>query len=332
MLDEVAHELSGWQAGMKLDVNAAMLRLALAIVGRALFGADTRDSAAALEASLAQAMRVVSWLGPILEVVPPWVNRLRLRLPVPANAQLAHARREMAAVIEQVIATRRTADTIGGDLLTLLLSTRDAAGAALSTQMIADELVTVLLAGHETTANALSWAWYLLARHPDIEAKLLAEVAAATADHGTLHGVDLARLPFTAAVFAEALRLYPPASAFGRRALEACVLGGYGIAPGDGIMLSPYVSHRNPEIFADPHAFAPQRWLEKAPPPFAYFPFGGGSRLCIGEGFARMEGTLILAAVAQRFTLRATDPEPIGIAAHATLRPARPIILRVSPR
>jgi len=332
MLDETYRTIANWRDGDEIDINAQMTRLALAIVGRALFGADVRDNADSLEASLAHAMRTVSWLGPILETVPPWVNRLRLRLPLPANARLARARQEMAAIIARLIAVRRANGAGGDDLLAMLLDARDAGGAPLDAQSVADELVTLLLAGHETTANALAWAWYLLARHPEIEARLRDEAVAASGARGRISVDDLPRLRFAAHVFAEALRLYPPASAFGRRALEACTLGGFAIGRGDGIMLSPYVSHRNPAVFADPQTFAPDRWTKFAPPPLSYFPFGGGARMCIGEGFARMEGTLVLSAVAARFALRATTAEPIGIAAHATLRPARPIVLRPKPR
>jgi cytochrome P450 len=338
MLDETNHMLAGWRDGECVDVNASMTRLALAIVGRALFGAEaagesgTRRGTDALEASLAHAMRVVSWLGPILEALPPWANAWRLRLPLRANAGLARARREMSAIIERLIDERRTRTAAGSDVLSMLLAARDATGSPLAPQAVADELMTLLLAGHETTANTLAWAWYLLARHPAIEARLAAEARAAADAGGALTVESLPRLPFAAQVFAEALRLYPPASAFGRRALEAGVLGGYAIRAGDGILLSPYVSHRDPAIFAAPDAFVPDRWSAPPPPAFAYFPFGGGSRVCIGEAFARMEGTLVLAAVARRFALRATGDEPIGIAAHATLRPARPIVLRARVR
>ncbi len=332
MLDEATAAVQGWHDGAMIDVNAAMLRVALAIVGRALLGSDVRGSADALEALLTRAMRIVSWLGPILEALPPSMNRLRLALPLPANRRLADARRAMAAVIERLIALRRADDGDGGDLLSMLLAARDAAGHPLAPAAIADELVTMLLAGHETTANALGWTWYLLARHPAIEARLAAEVRTATGDRAHVTVDDLPRLPFVAQVFNEALRLYPPASAFGRRALEPCMLGGYRIGAGDGILLSPYVSGRNARFFEGPAEFRPDRWSGEPPPPFAYFPFGGGSRMCIGEGFARMEGTLVLASIARRFALRRIDDEPIGIAAHATLRPARPIVLRVELR
>jgi cytochrome P450 len=331
MLEETHAAIDGWRDGDRIDVSAAMTRLALAVVGRSLFGADVRASGS-LETSLAHAMRTVSWLGPILEAFPAWANGLRLRLPLPANAGLKRARRAMADVIELLIAARRSAPLTGGaDLLSGLLAARDAHGSPLGTQTIADELVTLLLAGHETTANALAWAWYLLARQPENIARLTAEVDAATAGR-TLAAEDLPRLTFAGHVFAEALRLFPPASAFGRRALEACEIGGYGIRAGDGILLSPYVSGRNPAVFAAPESFEPDRWAGATPPPFAYFPFGGGSRLCIGEAFARMEGTLVLAAIAQRFTMRAIDERPIAIDAHATLRPERPIVLRAVRR
>lgn len=331
MIAETQRTMRSWRTGDAVDVSAAMKRLALAIVGRALLGSDVDGNAAALEASLSRAMRIVSWLGPILEAVPPWANRLRLRLPLPANARLARARAEMATIVETVIAERRDDGGDRGDLLSLLLSARDAGGAPLAAQAVADELVTLLLAGHETTANALAWAWYSLARDPRLQARVASEVLAATGNRD-VRVEDLPALRLTANVFAEALRLYPPASAFGRRALVPCTLGGYAVAAGDGILLSPYVSHRNPAVFARPDTFEPDRWFDMVPPPFAYFPFGGGSRLCIGEAFARMEGTLVLATIAQRFRLSPIDERPIGIAAHATLRPARPIVLRVDDR
>jgi cytochrome P450 len=236
----------------------------------------------------------------------------------------------MSAVIGALIGSRGNSG-LRSDPLSLLLAARDASGLPLDMQTIADELVTLLLAGHETTANALAWAWYLLAREPGIEARVAAEVAAAAGDDAI--GVEhLPLLPLTARVFTETLRLYPPASAFGRRALDDCMLGGYAIRRGDGILLSPFVSGRDRAVFAEPERFRPDRWLDARPPPFAYFPFGGGARLCIGEAFARMEGTLVLAAVTQHCRLEALDAEPVGIAAHATLRPARPIVLRVRLR
>ncbi len=333
MLEETQRAMVGWQDGDCIDMSAAMTKLALTIVGRALFGADVRGSSDALDASLGQAMRVVSWLGPILETLPPWANRLRLSLPLPANAHLARARREMATIIERLVALRNAQNGAGDDLLSMLLAARDVDDKPLDAQSVADELVTLMLAGHETTANTLAWAWYLLARHPHIEARLVEEVVAAAGER-PIAIADLPRLPFAAQIFREVLRLYPPASAFGRRALDAGVLGGFAVGSGDGILLSPYVSHRNPAVFPDPATFDPDRWSPDAatPPRCAYFPFGGGSRLCIGEAFARIEGTLVLAAITQRFALQTVNADPIPIAAHATLRPARPIVLRLRRR
>jgi cytochrome P450 len=332
MLDETAALTARWEDGDVVDINAAMMRVALAIVGRALFGSDVRASADALETLLARAMRTVSWLGPILEALPPWANEIRLALPLPANRRLADARRAMATIVGELIAARQAEDLDGSDLLSMLVAARDADGAPLSTAGIADELVTMLLAGHETTANALGWAWHLLARHPEIEARVAAEVRAATGTRPDVGVEDLPRLTFVSQVFSEALRLYPPASAFGRRAIAPCTLAGYAVRAGDGILLSPYVSGRSPAFFEAPHEFRPDRWSGTPPPAFAYFPFGGGSRLCIGESFARMEGTLVLASIARRFRFHQLDDQPISIAAHATLRPARPIVLRVARR
>ena len=342
MIAETLAATHSWQDGDAIDIGAAMVRLALAIVGRALLGSDMRDRTKALETTLADAMRIVSWLGPILEALPAWANDMRLALPFPVNARLAQARQAMAAIVQRAIdehganagqrAVNDRADGADVDsLLSLLLLTHDARGAPLDVQTIADELVTVLLAGHETTANALTWSWYALARDPAIGARVASEVEAVAPDRD-VRASDFSQLSFTASIFAEVLRLYPPASAFGRRAREDCQLGGFDIAAGDGILLSPYVSHRNPIIFPQPQEFVPSRWQEQKPPPFAYFPFGGGARLCIGEAFARMEGTLVLATIARRWQLRAIDGAPVGIAAHATLRPQSPIVLRAARR
>ncbi len=328
MVEETLAASGTWRDGEHIDIGAAMVRLALAIVGRALLGADTRNRTEALEATLADAMRIVSWLGPVLEALPAWADEVRLALPLPVNAQLAQARRAMAAIVQRAI-DERSGSGAPQTLLTLLLAARDANGAPLAAETIAAELVTVLLAGHETTANALTWSWYALARDPALAQRVANEVAGVAAGRDVCPS-DLPHLTLTANVFAEALRLYPPASAFGRRARESCRLGGYDIAAGDGILLSPYVSHRNPAVFTRPDEFEPQRWATIKPPAFAYFPFGGGARLCIGEAFARMEGTLVLATIAGRWQLRAVGGAPVGIGAHATLRPERPIVLRVT--
>jgi cytochrome P450 len=309
----------------------------------AAYGAVMTEEARAVAASIVagerldieRAMRTVSQLGPVVEFLPPWADALRRRLPLRSNRELARARAELRAIVAGVVERRRR--TYGGeaDLLGLVLDARDDAGKGFDDDAVADELSTLLLAGHETTATALTWAWYLLARNPDAEAALHAELNDALGARDPSPG-DVPRLRYTGAVFSETLRLYPPASAFGRRALETCRLGGYTIPRGSGIVISPYVSHRNERFFPDAERFSPERFLatggrETERPEFAFVPFGGGARRCIGDGFARMEAVLALATLARRFRFEAVDALPVGIAS-ATLRPAQPIRLRAVPR
>jgi cytochrome P450 len=174
----------------------------------------------------------------------------------------------------------------------------------------------------------LTWTWYLLSRHPATAARLRDELRSVLGDRDPESG-DLPALRFTSAVISEAVRLYPPASAFGRRALEPCELGGYVVPRGASVVISPYALHRNPRYFAEPERFIPERWFDAPPPEFAYVPFGGGARRCIGDAFARTEALLALATFARRFRFTARDLTPIGIAS-ATLRPARPILLHTT--
>jgi cytochrome P450 len=318
-----------------LDIGALMTRLTLAVTGRTLFGADVGENAAAMCAALERAMRTVSRLGPVVEFLPPWADAIRRRLPLRSNRELARARAELRAIVSGVVERRRRSGGGETDLLGLVLDARDDAGRGFDDDAVADELSTLLLAGHETTATALTWAWYLLARNSDAEAALHAELDSVLGARDPLPG-DMSRLRYVDAVFSETLRLYPPASAFGRRALETCRLGDYTIPRGSGIVISPYVSHRNERFFPDAERFAPERFLpggdgEAERPEFAFVPFGGGARRCIGDGFARMEAVLALATLARRFRFDALETAPVGIAS-ATLRPARPIRLRAVPR
>ena len=316
--------------GAAIDVAATMTRLTLAVTGRALFGAEVGSDAVAMGAALARAMRTISRLGPLLEVLPAWANGVRKCLPLPSNRAFARARRELGTIVASLVARRRAAAEGIPDLLDLVLAARDDAGSRFDDEALADELSTLLLAGHETTATALAWTWYALAENPRVEARLHEELDAVLGDRDP-DPSDVPRLRYTDAVFSEALRLYPPASAFGRRALEAFELGGYAIEAGAGIVISPYVCHRNPRYFPDPDAFAPERFDDPQWPEFAYVPFGGGARRCIGDAFARMEAVLAIATIARSFRFERVDRAPIGIAS-ATLRPARPILVRAHAR
>jgi cytochrome P450 len=319
MVDEARAVADALRANEALDVGSAMTRLTLAITGRTLFGADVGVEAERMNAALGRAMRAVSRLGPFLEVLPPWAGALRRRLPLPSNRTFARARRELRAIVDGLVTRRREHPAAAPDLLDLALAARDDDGSSFDDPALADELAT-----------ALGWAWYALAQNPAVETKLHAELDEVLGDRDP-EPDDLPRLRYTDAVFSETLRLYPPASAFGRRVLEGCEVGGYTLEAGAGVVISPYVVHRNPRYYPEPERFLPERFEENDRPEFAYVPFGGGARRCIGDAFARMEGVLVLATLARRFRFERIDAAPIGIAS-ATLRPARPILVYVRPR
>ncbi len=312
------------------DAGDAMTRLTLEVTARTLFGSDAGPHAREMSASLSRAMSAISRLGPFVEVLPPALARLRQRLPLPVNALLRRARADLREIVHDLVALRRArGGNAAGDVLDLALAARDERGKAFDDEALGDELATLLLAGHETTASALTWAWYLLSRHPAAAARLREELSEVCGDRDP-EPADVADLRYAGAVVSETLRLYPPASAFGRRALEPCELGGYEIPAGASVVIAPYAIHRNARYFPEPERFRPERWFGAAPPEFAYVPFGGGARRCIGDAFARMEAVLALATLAHRYRFNAEDLRRIGIAS-ATLRPARPVLLRATP-
>ncbi|HEX8748557.1 MAG TPA: cytochrome P450, partial [Pyrinomonadaceae bacterium] len=212
-----------------------------------------------------------------------------------------------------------------GDLLSMLIMAQDEEedGRGMSDEQLRDEAMTIFLAGHETTANALTWTWYLLSEHPEVEAKLHAEVDAVLGKRPP--GVeDMGNLRYTEMVLTESMRLYPPAWILGRRALKDYQAGGFHIPAGSIVVLSPYVMHRDERYFPEPASFDPERWTPEARaarPQFSYFPFGGGPRRCIGEGFAWMEGVLVIAALASRWRMRLVPGHTVATQPMVTLRP-----------
>jgi cytochrome P450 len=317
-----------WRDGEPRDLHHDMMRLALEIVGKTLFDADVthdaRDVGDALEVVMDQFIR--RWES-FLPLPPSW--------PTPANLRFKRTMQKLDAIIYRMIAQRRATGEQHNDLMSLLLQARDEDdGTGMTDVQLRDEAMTLFLAGHETTANALSWTWYLLAQHPDVERKLLDELTA------VLHGrpptvADLPRLVYTERVLMESMRLYPPAYGFGRVARVDCELGGYRIPRGTTVILCPWVTHRDGRWFDEPLAFRPERWendLVKRLPRYAYFPFGGGQRQCIGNGFAMMEATLVVATLAARFNFALRPDPPVTPRAVVTLRPARGIPVVVHKR
>ncbi|MBA3403703.1 MAG: cytochrome P450, partial [Gemmatimonadaceae bacterium] len=247
------------------------------------------------------------------------------KLPIPAARRFNAARARLDTTIYRMIDDRRRTGGDRGDLLSMLLiaTDSDGDGRGMNDAQLRDEALTIFLAGHETTANALTWTWYLLSQNPDAEARLHAELDEALS--GRIPGFDdLAALPYTRMVLAESLRLYPPAWAIGRRALNSFEVRGYTVPGKSVVLMSQYIMHRDPRYFPDPERFDPERWTPEAQaqrPKFSYFPFGGGTRVCIGEQFAWMEGILLIASIAQNWRLRLVKSQRVEVQPLITLRP-----------
>jgi cytochrome P450 len=318
-----------WRDGDTLDIGSSMKRMTLSIVGSTLFGADFQQCAGQIASVLQRVIRKSSWIGPAFGFLEPFVLFYRRHVPHGPSLFFRSERADLERILAPVIEQRQTRTT--QDVLSLLMAQVDDNGSRLSTDRIRNEVITFVLAGHETTATALTWTWYLLAKYPRVEERMHAEIAAVLGDNpATLN--DLPNLTYTAMVFREALRLYPSALAFGRRPLNDVTLGGYTIPRGTSILLSPYITHRNPRYYDRPESFEPQRWETIAPPKFAYFPFGGGAKMCIGDAFARMEGVLALATIARRWSLASTTRGLAGVSTGIMLNPAQPILLRAKAR
>jgi cytochrome P450 len=309
-----AHKFSGnLQAGANINLHDAMMQLTLAIVARTLFDADVagdaREVGSALHDALSLFERVSNPFAPLLA-----------KLPLPATRKLNRARERLFRVIDRIIREHEGVDR--GDLLSMLLAAVDEEdNSKMSLEQVRDEALTLFLAGHETTANALTWAFYLLAKHPQVRTKLQEEADRVAKDGAPISPEQIASLPYARDVFQESLRLYPPAWLIGRSAMADVTLGEWDIAQGSIILMSQFAVHRDERWFADPLQFRPERWQEASDrPKFAYFPFGGGPRTCIGDQFAWMEGTLLLAEISRHWEFEpleeTLDPEPL-----ITLRP-----------
>jgi len=253
-------------------------------------------------------------------------------MPTPANLRLRRAIGQLDRILQQLIDERRAAGAAGGDFLSLLLQARDEDdGRGLSDRQIRDEVMTMFLAGHETTANALAWTWYLLGQDPAIQDRVQTE-ARDTLGSEPPAATGIARLTFCDQVIRESMRLYPPAYLVGRRPIEGVTIGSHFIPAGTNVLMSQWIVHRDPRWFDDPLRFHPDRWadgLASGLPKYAYFPFGGGPRLCIGNAFAMFEAPLVLAMIARRFNLELVTEPPVRIQPAVTLRPGQPIEMRV---
>jgi cytochrome P450 len=328
MVEKAVVARERWSDGQELDVAHEMMRLTLAVVAKTLFDADVDEEADEIGAALTELMRMF----PIL-MHPLAALLVRMRF-LPQVRRFRKALARLDRTIYAIIEERRRAGVDRGDLLSMLLLATDVEGdgGGMSDLQLRDETMTIFLAGHETTANALAWTWYLLARNPDAERELHRELDQVLGGR-TPTPADYPSLPYTEMVLAESMRVFPPAWGIGRFSTEETTIGHWPVPKDSLVLVSQWVAHRDPRFWPDPERFDPLRFTaeEKAArPKMAYFPFGGGSRVCIGESFAWMEGVLLLATIARKWRFeKGPDVDP---AAFITLRPKTPMRMRAVKR
>jgi cytochrome P450 len=342
IVDATEKMLGRWEdcasRGEPADIAAEMMHVALQIVGKAMFSAEIGDEADELATATLTVLDHIVGRARTFGVVPEW-------LPTGDNRRHKRAMRVLDGAVYGTIGARHNADLTGlqrpvrstaeGDLLALFMhATDEQTGEQMSDQQLRDESMTMLIAGHETVASALAWTWDLLARNPEAEAKLHEELARELGGR-VPSAEDLPRLTYTEMVFQEALRLYPPAWIISRKAEDDDEIAGYQVPKGALVVTSPYVTQRMPDLWPAPEAYRPERFSPEEAAGrrrYAYYPFGGGPRLCIGNGFAMTEAALIIATVAQRFTLRNTSNNPVAVEPGVTLRPKHGLEMRIERR
>lgn len=326
MVDLTQATIDRWQDGQAVELNPAMMALTLRIAAKTLFGVDVAEDADRIGQALEAIMARFKPKNRLVSLLPS-------SLPLPSNLAFRRGVSDLASFIDDLIDQRQAQGTLGKDLLSRLLAAREE-DTSIDDQGLRDELVTLLVAGHETTALTLTWTFDLLGRHPEIEARLHEELDDVLAgDLPTVEHLD--DLVYLEAVVDEAMRLYPPAWAIGRKAIEPVTLGGHRFETGTQFMMSQWVMHRDGRFFDEPLAFRPERWLDGLHarlPRFAYFPFGGGPRTCIGNSFALMEAKLIIATIASRYRLVPLTDEVPGTDPSITLRPEGTVPVEVQAR
>jgi len=338
MVEETKKHTSRYRAGETRDLREEMMHITLDIVTRTLFSAEVGDEAPAIGRALDAVM--VSYLGFLNTGV-----RLPAYLPTLTNLRFKRAVKTLDRIVRRIVAERRVREDgatppdpaevrTRGDLLAMLMAARDEDGARMSDDQIRDEVVTLMLAGHETTALTLTYAHWLLAHHPEVLQTLRAELDLVLGGRDATFD-DLPRLRFCDAVVHESMRLYPPAWVLGREVKESYEVRGFTISKGAQLQVMPWVVHRDPRHFEAPDEFRPSRWmngLAKQLPRFAYFPFGGGPRICIGNAFAKMEAILALATFVQQVEVALVPGQKLELVPSITLRPKHPLRAVVTPR
>lgn len=326
---KVAADISrSWRTGDRLDMLEAMRQITLPITSQTLFGAQVETEHERIIAAFRAGLSRFSSFKPT-------VTRISDRLSLVHRRRLRRARHELETLVSQIIAERRRVEDDRGDLLSLLLSRNGAEDERLtSDQQLRDEAVTLFIGGFENVATALTWTWYLLAQHPEAQEKLHRELDSVLG--GRLpSAADLPRLNYTRMVFEEAMRVYPPVPRLVRTAVRDYQVGQYTVPAGALVVVSQYLMHRDARYYPEPERFDPERWTpeaKRARPAYAYFPFGGGVRRCIGEGFAYMEGVLVLATLASRWRLCLTSRDPVEAIATHFLHPKNTLTMTAEKR
>lgn len=327
MVEYTERSINHWRHGDKLDLSKSMNRLTLEIVVKTLFNSDVSHDADHVGQLLSQIVRPFA-----SQATLKWI--LDNRLPTAAHRRYFKAVSEIDRIVFRIISERRASGYDEGDLLSMLLQAQDEDGSRMSDTQLRDEVMTLFLAGHETTALALSWSWYLLATNPDAERKFHAELDQLLG--GRLPTVsDLPNLAYTEMIAKEAMRLYPPAYAVGREAIDETDLGGFRVPRGTQLFAFQWITHRDERFFANADRFEPERWEQgRMPdlPKYAYFPFGGGPRQCIGNYFAMMEVVLMLATIGRKFKFSLDPAHSVEVLPVLSLRPKSGIKVAVSER
>jgi cytochrome P450 len=329
MTDHAQRMLSSWSDGQTLDIHEAMMHLTLGIVAKTLFDADVSHEAEDVDAALSILMGKFLRQAGLALLLPAWV-------PLPTSRLLKRAVGRLDKVIYGIIEQRRASGQMSGDLLSVFLQAHDDEGVGMTDRQLHDEIMTLFLAGHETTANVLSWTWFLLGQNREVEEKLIEELRRVLGGRVPTPA-DLPQLVYTDMVLRESMRLYPPVWVIGRRALSPFRLGEYELPADTNVLISQLILHRDARYFPEPLQFNPDRWSPSDPrttslPRFAYFPFGGGPRVCIGAGFAMMEAVLLLATIAQQFRIQIVPGQTVKMQPTVTLRPRNGIPVTLKRR
>ncbi|NUQ75647.1 MAG: cytochrome P450 [Polyangiaceae bacterium] len=326
MVEHTERMLASWGGGGARNLHEDMMGLTREIVAKTLFDADVRSEGRHIDEAFQAIVQRFQDAPPGVPVVGA--------LPTEGKRRFERALRTLDQVIYGLVAERRSSGRDRGDLLSMLISAEDERGGRMSERQIRDEAMTLFLAGHETTAAALTWTFNFLTQNPEAEARLFRELDEVLGNRAPSVG-DLPNLTYTEGVIHESMRLMPPAWAIGREPVEDCEIGGYHVPAGTQVWISQYVMHRDPRYFNDPEVFRPERWANdfaKKLPRYAYFPFGGGPRVCIGNSFALMETQLCLAAIARRYRVRVVSKQPLAHVAAVTLRPKEAVRAVVEER